>query len=95
MPVQNTNCRFWKFCKLFKIKKKPLLVLLSQYCYCYVTEKKKIRPESVDCTPPDFIMPDNKDRPLSALQPQQKEFKVPQCVKVRLMLFIKNVYLLI
>lgn len=45
-------------------------------------EKKKMRPESVDCTPPDYIMPDSKDRPLTALQPQLKDQKVPQCVKV-------------
>ncbi|KAJ8959463.1 hypothetical protein NQ318_022160 [Aromia moschata] len=41
-----------------------------------------MRPESVDCTPPDYIMPDSKDRPLTALQPQLKDQKVPQCVKV-------------
>ncbi|XP_018580277.1 clustered mitochondria protein homolog isoform X3 [Anoplophora glabripennis] len=47
-----------------------------------ILEKKKVRPESVDCTPPDYIMPDSKDRPLTALQPQLKDQKVPQCVKV-------------
>ncbi|KAJ8927906.1 hypothetical protein NQ314_019536 [Rhamnusium bicolor] len=47
-----------------------------------ILEKKKMRPESVDCTPPDYIMPDSKDRPLTALQPQLKDQKVPQCVKV-------------
>lgn len=41
-----------------------------------------MRPESVDCTPADYIMPDSKERPLSALQPQLKDQKVPQCVKV-------------
>lgn len=41
-----------------------------------------MRPESVDCTPPDYIMPEGKDRPLTALQPQHKDQKVPQCVKV-------------
>ncbi|KAJ8969721.1 hypothetical protein NQ317_006110 [Molorchus minor] len=46
-----------------------------------VLEKKKMRPESVDCTPPDYIMPDSKDRPLTALQPQLKDQKVPQCIK--------------
>ncbi|CAH1098461.1 unnamed protein product [Psylliodes chrysocephalus] len=47
-----------------------------------ILEKKKMRPESVDCTPPDYIMPESKDRPLTALQPQIKEQKSPQCVKV-------------
>lgn len=44
-----------------------------------------MRPESVDCTPPDYIMPDSKDRPLTALQPQLKDQKVPQCVKVSIL----------
>lgn len=47
-----------------------------------ILEKKKLRPESVDCTPPDYIMPDSKERPLTALQPQLKDQKAPQCVKV-------------
>ncbi|KAK9882067.1 hypothetical protein WA026_018916 [Henosepilachna vigintioctopunctata] len=47
-----------------------------------ILEKKRMRPESVDCTPPDYITPDSKDRPLTALQPQMKDQKAPQCVKV-------------
>lgn len=47
-----------------------------------VLEKKKLRPESVDCTPPDYIMPEGKERPLSPLQPQVKDQKLPQCVKI-------------
>ncbi|KAJ9594007.1 hypothetical protein L9F63_014567, partial [Diploptera punctata] len=47
-----------------------------------ILEKKKSRPESVDCTPPDYIMPGNKERPLMPLQPQVKEQKGPQTVKV-------------
>ncbi|XP_049819505.1 clustered mitochondria protein homolog isoform X2 [Aethina tumida] len=47
-----------------------------------ILEKKKSRPESVDCTPPEYIMPDSKERPLTALQPQLKDQKMPQCVKV-------------
>ncbi|XP_034241557.1 clustered mitochondria protein homolog [Thrips palmi] len=47
-----------------------------------IMEKKKSRPESVDCTPPDFIMPGSSDRPLLPIQPQHKEQKGPQCVKV-------------
>lgn len=48
----------------------------------YFSEKKRTRPESVDCTPPDYIMPENKERPLVPLQPQLKDQKSPQCVKV-------------
>lgn len=47
-----------------------------------ILEKKKMRPESVDCTPPDYIMPESKERPVTALQPQLKEQKTPQCIKV-------------
>ncbi|KDR11240.1 hypothetical protein L798_14504, partial [Zootermopsis nevadensis] len=47
-----------------------------------ILEKKKSRPESVDCTPPDYIMPGSKERPLMPLQPQVKEQKGPQTVKV-------------
>ncbi|XP_050311602.1 clustered mitochondria protein homolog [Anthonomus grandis grandis] len=47
-----------------------------------ILEKKRMRPESVDCTPPDYIMPESKERPLTALQPQLKDHKSPQCVKV-------------
>lgn len=47
-----------------------------------ITEKKKSRPESVDCTPPDYIMPSSRERPLLPIQPQHKEQKGPQCVKV-------------
>ncbi|XP_044731040.1 clustered mitochondria protein homolog [Chrysoperla carnea] len=47
-----------------------------------ILEKKKTRPESVDCTPPDYIIPGNKDRPLLPLQPQAKDQKGPQCIKV-------------
>lgn len=45
-------------------------------------EKKKTRSESVDCTPPDYIMPNNKDRPLLPLHPTSKDLKGPQCIKV-------------
>uniref|UniRef100_A0A1B6E4P9 Clustered mitochondria protein homolog n=1 Tax=Clastoptera arizonana TaxID=38151 RepID=A0A1B6E4P9_9HEMI len=47
-----------------------------------ILEKKKSRAESVDCTPPDFIMPSTKERPLLPLQPLAKEQKSPQCIKV-------------
>lgn len=47
-----------------------------------ILEKKKTRSESVDCTPPDYIMPGCKERPLLPLQPFAKEQKGPQCIKV-------------
>lgn len=47
-----------------------------------ILEKKKTRPESVDCTPSDFIIPGSSDRPLLSLQPQSKEQKGPSCIKV-------------
>lgn len=48
-----------------------------------ILEKKKSRPESVDCTPPDYIMPSSTERPLLPLHPGlTKENKAPQCLKV-------------
>ncbi|XP_047511872.1 clustered mitochondria protein homolog isoform X2 [Pieris napi] len=48
-----------------------------------ILEKKKSRPESVDCTPPDYIMPGSTERPLLPLHPGlNKENKAPQCLKV-------------
>ncbi|KAK6638065.1 hypothetical protein RUM44_008490 [Polyplax serrata] len=47
-----------------------------------ILEKKKTKPDSVDCTPPEYIMPGSKERPLIPLQPQAKEQKVPQCIKI-------------
>ncbi|CAK1580275.1 unnamed protein product [Parnassius mnemosyne] len=48
-----------------------------------ILEKKKSRPESVDCTPPDYIMPGSTERPLLPLHPGlTKENKAPQCLKV-------------
>ncbi|XP_012523239.1 clustered mitochondria protein homolog [Monomorium pharaonis] len=48
-----------------------------------ILEKKKTRADSVDCTPPDYIIPGcSRDRPLLPLQPQAKEQKCPPCLKV-------------
>lgn len=47
-----------------------------------IMEKKKSRPDSVDCTPPDFIMPGAKERPLLPLQPNLKNQKGLQALKV-------------
>lgn len=46
-------------------------------CSNFPTDKKKGgRPDSVDCTPPDYILPGSKERPLIPLQPQSKDQKV-------------------
>ena len=47
-------------------------------------EKKKTRPDSVDCTPPEYIMPGAKERPMMPLQPgvNNKNLKTPQAIKV-------------
>ncbi|CAO1391288.1 unnamed protein product [Diamesa hyperborea] len=47
-------------------------------------EKKKTRPDSVDCTPPEYIMPGAKERPMMPLQPgvNNKSLKSPQAIKV-------------
>lgn len=46
-------------------------------------EKKKSRPDSVDCTPPEYIMPGVKEAPLQPLQPGvNKNSKGPQALKV-------------
>ncbi|RWS13928.1 hypothetical protein B4U79_14102 [Dinothrombium tinctorium] len=48
-----------------------------------ILEKKKgIRPDSVDCTPPDYIIPSCKDRSIVPLQPQTKEHKNLTALKV-------------
>ncbi|XP_054167940.1 clustered mitochondria protein homolog [Oppia nitens] len=48
-----------------------------------VSEKKRIlRTDSVDCTPPDYILPNCKDKQLLPLQPQTKEQKGPTALKV-------------
>ncbi|CAH0390274.1 unnamed protein product [Bemisia tabaci] len=47
-----------------------------------ILEKKKKSQESVDCTPPEYIMPGCKERPLMPLHPFSKEQKGPQCIKV-------------
>lgn len=45
-------------------------------------DKKKSRPDCVDCTPPEYIMPMAKERPLLPLQPGAKNVKGPQALKV-------------
>ncbi|XP_074045317.1 clustered mitochondria protein homolog isoform X2 [Macrotis lagotis] len=45
-------------------------------------KKKGIEMEPIDCTPPEHILPGSKDRPLCALQPQNRDWKPLQCLKV-------------
>ncbi|XP_018008261.1 clustered mitochondria protein homolog isoform X2 [Hyalella azteca] len=47
-----------------------------------IVEKKRSVVESVDCTPPDYILPGSKDRPLLPLQPYSKDTRTPQCLKI-------------
>ncbi|XP_069475473.1 clustered mitochondria protein homolog [Ambystoma mexicanum] len=53
--------------------------------------KKKKRPatdqglESIDCSPPDYILPGSQERPLSPLQPLSTDTKPPQCLKALMM----------
>ncbi|XP_062274476.1 clustered mitochondria protein homolog isoform X2 [Scomber scombrus] len=45
-------------------------------------KKKGSELEQIDCTPPEHILPSSKDRPLVPLQPQNKDWKPMQCLKV-------------
>ncbi|XP_030632711.1 clustered mitochondria protein homolog isoform X2 [Chanos chanos] len=45
-------------------------------------KKKGSDLEQIDCTPPEHILPGSKDRPLAPLQPQNKDWKPLQCLKV-------------
>ncbi|XP_067364452.1 clustered mitochondria protein homolog isoform X2 [Channa argus] len=44
--------------------------------------KKGNELEQIDCTPPEHILPGSKERPLVPLQPQNKDWKPMQCLKV-------------
>lgn len=45
-------------------------------------KKKGTEMEQIDCTPPEHILPGSKERPLCALQPQNRDWKVEfSCVK--------------
>ena len=59
-----------------------ILKMLNHFLLMLYLEKKKSRPESVDCTPADYIIPGSSERPLVPLQPQSKELKGPNCIKV-------------
>ncbi|XP_061683095.1 clustered mitochondria protein homolog isoform X1 [Syngnathoides biaculeatus] len=45
-------------------------------------KKKGSELEQIDCTPPEHILPGSKERPLVPLQPQNKDLKPMQCLKV-------------
>uniref|UniRef100_A0A8C5TVR7 Clustered mitochondria protein homolog n=1 Tax=Malurus cyaneus samueli TaxID=2593467 RepID=A0A8C5TVR7_9PASS len=45
-------------------------------------KKKGTEMEQIDCTPPEHILPGSKERPLCALQPQNRDWKPLQCLKV-------------
>ncbi|TRY92541.1 hypothetical protein DNTS_024548 [Danionella cerebrum] len=45
-------------------------------------KKKGSELEQIDCTPPEHILPGSKDRLLIPLQPQNKDWKPMQCLKV-------------
>ncbi|KAJ8312586.1 hypothetical protein KUTeg_009959 [Tegillarca granosa] len=47
-----------------------------------ILDKKRSKPDSLDCTPPEHIMPNSKERPLLPLHPGLKDLKGPQCLKV-------------
>ena len=53
-----------------------LTVCVFVFGGCLFTDKKRSKPDSVDCTPPDFIMPNSKERPLLPLHPGLKDLKV-------------------
>ena len=59
------------------------LSFLNTVCAGDIMEKKRSRPESVDCTPPECIMPGSKDLPVLPLHPLSKEQPAKlTCLKV-------------
>jgi len=59
------------------------LSFLNTVCSGDIMEKKRSRPESVDCTPPECILPGAKDLPVLPLHPLSKEQPVKlTCLKV-------------
>lgn len=45
-------------------------------------KKKGNELEQIDCTPPEHILPGSKEHPMVPLQPQNKDWKPMQCLKV-------------
>uniref|UniRef100_UPI00358E5CE2 clustered mitochondria protein homolog isoform X2 n=1 Tax=Myxine glutinosa TaxID=7769 RepID=UPI00358E5CE2 len=46
------------------------------------TRRRKRRSDSIDCTPPEYILPGSKELPLLPLQPQAQDNRLPQSLKV-------------
>ncbi|EQB78318.1 Putative eukaryotic translation initiation factor 3 subunit (eIF-3) isoform 2-like protein [Camelus ferus] len=44
--------------------------------------KKGLEMDPIDCTPPEYIVPGSRERPLCPLQPQNRDWKPLQCLKV-------------
>nr|XP_023412052.1 clustered mitochondria protein homolog isoform X2 [Loxodonta africana] len=44
--------------------------------------KKGLEMDPIDCTPPEYILPGSRERPLCPLQPQNHDWKPLQCLKV-------------
>ncbi|CAO2644156.1 Clustered mitochondria protein homolog [Lemmus lemmus] len=44
--------------------------------------KKGLEMDPIDCTPPEYILPGSRERPLGPLQPQNRDWKPLQCLKV-------------
>ena len=59
------------------------LSFLTTVCSGDIMEKKRSRPESVDCTPPECILPGSRDLPVLPLHPTTKEQPAKlTCLKV-------------
>lgn len=52
------------------------VLILGKIVKFVILEKKRGKLDSVDCTPPDYIMPGAKDRPLLPLHPGVRDMKV-------------------
>ncbi len=52
-----------------------MLSLIAIGLLLFVEQKSK-KVDPLDCTPPDYIMPGSKERPLLPLHPAVKDFKV-------------------
>ncbi|XP_022594435.1 clustered mitochondria protein homolog [Seriola dumerili] len=50
--------------------------------YESVAKRRVAEKESVDCSPPEYILPGCKDRPLTPLQPVRDDWKPLQCLRV-------------
>ncbi|XP_074643957.1 clustered mitochondria protein homolog [Tubulanus polymorphus] len=59
------------------------LSFLSAITVSDVLDKKRPKVENIDCTPPEYVIPNAKDdTPLLALHPLIDEQRAPQCLKV-------------